>query len=276
MGMRYEQILYAVEGPVATITLNRPDKLNAWTLRMGFEVRHAMWRAETDPSVRVIVVTGAGRGYCAGADMDFLLEVQHGTASLPTAPEELAVEFNANLPPLLRAEYTYPMGLTKPVIGAINGVAAGLGATYPLFYDLRVASSQARFSFLFARRGLIAEHGSAWLLPRIVGHSRAFDLLFTGRFIEAEEALSIGLVSRVFPHDVFSTQAFALAQELAVHCSPRSLRIMKQQLWRDQFGDLATAVATADREMVACFSTDDFREGVASFLERRPPKFTGA
>ncbi|GBD25988.1 1,2-epoxyphenylacetyl-CoA isomerase [bacterium HR30] len=273
--MLYEQILYAVDGPVATITLNRPDKLNAWTLRMGFEVRHAMWRAENDPNVRVIVVTGAGRGYCAGADMDFLREVQGGTVSPQTPPAELAVEFDPNLPPLFRGEYTYPLGLTKPVIGAINGVAAGLGATYPLFYDLRVASSQARFSFLFARRGLIAEHGSAWLLPRIVGHARAVDLLFTGRFIDADDALSVGLVSRVFPHELFSAQVFALAQELAVQCSPRSLRIMKQQLWRDQFGDLATAVANADREMVACFTTEDFREGVASFLERRSPRFTG-
>ncbi|MCX8072708.1 MAG: enoyl-CoA hydratase-related protein [Candidatus Binatia bacterium] len=274
--MPYEQILYAVEGPVATITLNRPDKLNAWTLRMGFEVRHAMWRAENDPKVRVIVVTGAGRGYCAGADMDFLREVQSGAASPETTPPELAVEFDPSLPPLLRGEYTYPMGLTKPVIGAINGVAAGLGATYPLFYDLRVASSAARISYLFARRGLIAEHGSAWLLPRIVGHARAVDLLFTGRFIDADEALAIGLVSRVFPHDVFLTQVFALAHELAMQCSPRSLRIMKQQLWQDQFGDLATAVSKADREMVACFTTNDFREGVAAFLERRSPNFTGS
>jgi enoyl-CoA hydratase/carnithine racemase len=273
--MGYEQILYAVDGPVAFITLNRPDKLNAWTLRMGFEVRHAMWRAEQDPTVRVIVVTGAGRGYCAGADMDFLREVQSGSASPLQPPPELAVEFDPALPPLYRGEYTYPMGLTKPVIGAINGVAAGLGASYPLFYDLRVASSQARFSFIFPRRGLIAEHGSAWLLPRIVGHTRAVDLLFTGRFIDADEALAIGLVSRVYPHDAFLTEALALARELATQCSPRSLRIMKRQLWRDQFGELSAAVDNADREMVACFTTADFREGVAAFLERRSPKFTG-
>lgn len=273
--MAYEQILYAVQGQVATITLNRPEKLNAWTLRMGFEVRHAMWCAEQDPNVRVIVVTGAGRGYCAGADMEFLREVQGGAASPQTTPPDLQVHFNPELPPLLRGEYTYPMGLTKPVIGAINGVAAGLGATYPLFYDLRVASSQARFSFLFARRGLIAEHGAAWLLPRIIGHTRAMDLLFTGRFVDAEEAAAIGLVSRVFPHDSFSTEVYALARELAVQCSPRSLRIMKQQLWRDQFGDLATAVSNADREMLACFLTNDFREGVAAFLEKRSPQFTG-
>ncbi|GIW43628.1 MAG: enoyl-CoA hydratase [Candidatus Binatia bacterium] len=273
--MAYEQILYTTDGPVATITLNRPEKLNAWTLRMGFEVRHAMWRAERDAQVRVIVVTGAGRGYCAGADMDFLQAVQSGASAPETTPPELAVEFDPALPPIYRGEYTYPMGLTKPVIGAINGVAAGLGATYPLFYDIRVASSHARFAFLFPKRGLIAEHGSAWLLPRLVGHARALDLLFTGRFVDADEALAMGLVSRVFPHDTFTTEVFALAQELATQCSPRSLKIMKQQLWRDQFGDLASAIDNADREMLACFATNDFREGVAAFLERRAPRFTG-
>jgi len=273
--MAYEQILYRVEPPLATITLNRPEKLNAWTLRMGFEVRHAMWQAEHDERVRVILVTGAGRGYCAGADMDFLQAVQGGQAEVGEAPPELRVEFDPGLPAAWRGEYSYPLGLSKPVVGVINGVAAGLGATYPLFYDLRIASDQARFAFLFARRGLIAEHGSAWLLPRIVGLTRAIDLLYTGRFVDAHEALSMGLVNRVVAHETLYPEARAWALEIATQCSPRSLRIMKRQVFSSQFGDLEQSIREADHEMVTCFSTDDFREGVRSFLERRSPSFTG-
>ncbi len=273
--MPYEQILYRVEPPLASITLNRPDKLNAWTLRMGFEVRHAMWQAEHDERVRVILVTGAGRGYCAGADMDFLQSVQSGSAEVGEAPPELRVEFDPSLPAAWRGEYSYPLGLSKPVIGVINGVAAGLGATYPLFYDLRIASDQARFAFLFPRRGLIAEHGSAWLLPRLVGLARAVDLLYTGRFVDAQEALAMGLVNRVVAHEALYPEAHAWARELATQCSPRSLRIMKRQIFASQFADLESALREADREMVGCFSTEDFREGVSAFLEKRAPQFRG-
>lgn len=273
--MPYEQILYRVEPPLATITLNRPEKLNAWTLRMGFEVRHAMWQAEHDDRVRVILVTGAGRGYCAGADMDFLQAVQSGAAEAPEPPAELRVEFDPSLPPALRGEYSYPLGLSKPVIGVINGVAAGLGASYPLFYDLRIASEQARIAFLFPRRGLIAEHGSSWLLPRLVGLARAIDLLYSGRFIDAYEAQAIGLVNRVVAHESLYPEARAWALELASQCSPRSLRIIKRQIFTSQFADLESVLREADREMVACFTTEDFREGVQAFLQKRPPAFTG-
>jgi len=272
--MPYEQIVYEVSQAVATITLNRPDKLNAWTWRLGAEVRHAAHQADRDPVVRAIVVTGAGRGYCAGADMDMLQGLQRGEGVQASWPE-LEVEVDRSLPAAFRGEYSYPLGLAKPVIAAVNGVAAGLGLSYMLFYDLRIASDRARLGFMFPRRGLIAEHGSAWILPKLVGMAAACDLLFSGRLVPAAEAASIGLVNRVVPHDDLMRHVREYAIELAAQCSPRSLRIMKRQLYTNQFVDLEASIGEADREMVACFSTADFREGVVSFLEKRPPQFTG-
>ncbi len=272
--MPYQQILYAVADGVATITLNRPEKLNAWTLRLGAEVRHAAFRAERDPEVRAILITGAGKGYCAGADMDMLQGFQRGEG-IAAADDDLHVEIDPSAPALFRGEYSYPLGLSKPVIAAVNGVAAGLGVSYMLYYDVRIASDRARFGFMFPRRGLVAEHGSSWILPRLVGMAHASDLLFSGRLIDAEEAARIGLVNRVVPHDTLLAHVHDYATELATRCSPRSIRIMKRQLYTDQFVDLEASLRVADTEMVASFGTEDFREGVASFVERRAPRFTG-
>ena len=274
----YTEILYEVADGIATVTLNRPEKLNAWTMRMAAEVRHACVTAERDPGVRVVVVTGAGRGYCAGADMDLLQGLQGGggggggTAGGDAA---LAIDLDASVPAAFRGEYSYPLGMAKPVIAAVNGVAAGLGLSYMLYYDMRIASDRARFGTVFSRRGLVAEHGSAWLLPKLVGMAHACDLLFSGRLVAAQEALDMGLVNRVVPHDELMRTVRGIATELATLCSPRSIRIMKRQLYGNQFLDLAESVKEADHEMVASFGTEDFREGVASFVQRRPPRFTG-
>jgi enoyl-CoA hydratase/carnithine racemase len=274
--MSYREILVAVDDGVAEVTLNRPEKLNAWTLRMGAEVRHALLRADADDGVRAIVVTGAGKGYCAGADMDMLQSLQQGgDASADFADLGDAPEPDAAFPAALRGEYSYPLALSKPVIAAVNGVAAGLGLSYMLYYDMRIASERARFGTVFARRGLVAEHGSAWLLPRLVGMHHACDLLFTGRLIDAAEASSMGLVNRVVPHDDLLAEARGVAREIATWSSPRSIRIMKRQLYTNLFGDLGASIHEADREMIASFGTEDFREGVASFLQRRTPRFTG-
>jgi enoyl-CoA hydratase/carnithine racemase len=274
--MPYEEILYRVEDGLAEVTLNRPEKLNAWTWRMGAEVRHALLTANADPAVRVMIVTGAGKGYCAGADMDMLQGIQRGEADGPPPVGDVpAPELDPSLPEAFRGEYSYPLGLDKPVIGAVNGVAAGLGLSYSLYYDLRIASDRARFGTVFARRGLVAEHGSAWLLPRLIGMHNACDLLFSGRLIGAEEALRMGLVNRVVPHDELMPSVRETAREIAELSSPRSLRIMKRQLYGDLFEDLGASMKKADREMVASFGSEDFREGVASFLQRRPPRFSG-
>lgn len=276
--MTYDEILYDVSEGIATVTLNRPEKLNAWTMRMGAEVRHALLQADKDAAVRVMIVTGAGKGYCAGADMDMLQAAQgSGDASALTVQDpELTVTLDPSLPAAFRGEYSYPLGLHKPVIAAVNGVAAGLGLSYMLYYDMRVASDRARLGTIFSRRGLVAEHGSAYLLPRLVGMANACDVLFSGRLVSAEEALQMGLVSRVVPHERLLPTVREIATEMATLCSPRSIRIMKRQLYSDLSHDLATSMAVADREMVDSFTTEDFREGVASFLQRRKPQFTGS
>lgn len=274
--MPYQEIVYEVRDGVAELTLNRPERLNAWTLRMGAEVEHAMRAAGADPAVRAITITGAGKGYCAGADMDMLQGLQGGDGTDASFADlgEMA-PLDEDLPAALRGPYSFPLALHKPVIAAVNGVAAGLGLSYMLFYDMRIASDRARFGTVFARRGLVAEHGSAWLLPRLVGMHHACDLLFTGRLVDAEEALAMGLVNRVVPHDDLVAHVRALAAEIATHSSPRSVRIMKRQLYTNLFGDLGESIREADREMVASFTAEDFREGVASFLQRRAPRFTG-
>ena len=274
----YEQIRYDVEDGVATVTLNRPDKLNAWTAQMEKEVQAAMARAEADDEVRVIVLTGAGRGFCAGADLQDLGKVA-GAASAAELERVLKDRFvgpqRADARPDFQKTYSYFPAIGKPIIGAINGSAVGLGFVIALYCDLRFASDQARFSTAFSRRGLIAEHGISWMLPRLVGVSNALDLLFSARMIDAAEALRIGLVSRVLPQAEFMDGVRAYAKELATAVSPRSLRVMKKQVYEALFQTLAEATDAANVEMMKSFGSADFREGVAHFLEKRPPAFTG-
>lgn len=278
--MAHEQVLYEVRDRIATITMNRPERLNAWTPQMGRELYAAFATAAADDDVRVIVVTGAGRGFCSGADMQALREIQTGTASsgeaaAPTKRGEPAAPAIAPLHPALDTPYAYPQSIPKPVLAAINGPVAGLGFTHMLYYDLRIASDRARFTTAFARRGLISEHGSSWMLPRLVGPAHACDLLFSGRVIDAAEAKAIGLVNAVVPHDDLMPHVYERAHELATLSSPRSIAVMKRLVYTHQFADLATASAETDHEMVQSFPSADFREGVASFLEKRPPRFTG-
>jgi enoyl-CoA hydratase/carnithine racemase len=275
--MQTQETLYNVANRVATITLNRPDKLNAWTALMESEVRSHMEHAEQDDEVRVIVLTGAGRGFCAGADMSLLSAVaerglgdrgrEHVLHNEGNRREGLSADF--------QKRYSYFPAIGKPVIAAINGPVVGLGLVITLYCDLRLASDASRFSTTFARRGLIAEYGMAWMLPRIIGIANALDLLFSARTIDAAEALRMGLVNRVFPHETFLEKAQESAQELASTVSPRSLRIIKRQIYEAMSQPLAEAFDISVREMMACFRTEDFKEGVAHFVEKRPAAFTG-
>jgi enoyl-CoA hydratase/carnithine racemase len=280
--MAYEQILYGVHDRIATITFNRPARLNAWTPNMGRELYAAFQEAAADDAVRVIVVTGAGRGFCAGADMQNLREIQSGggtgTSNAETVTESGEQRTATPITPLhpaLDTPYAYPQSIPKPVLAAINGPVAGLGFTHMLYYDIRIASDRARFTTAFARRGLISEHGSSWMLPRLVGPAHACDLFFSGRVIDAEEARAMGLVNQVVPHDELLPHVYERATELATLSSPRSIAIMKRLIYTHQFTDLATASAETDAEMLKSFPSEDFREGVASFLDKRPPRFTG-
>jgi len=276
--MPNQETLYEVAKRVATITLNRPDKLNAWTAVMEQEVRAAMADAERDENVRVIVLTGAGRGFCAGADMSLLSTV--AAKGLDAEQRAQAVQASASgsaggARADFQKKYSYFPALSKPVIAAINGPAVGLGLVIALYCDLRFASDAARFSTAFARRGLIAEYGMAWMLPRLVGHANALDLLFSARLIDGAEAFRMGLANQVHPQDVFQEKVREYATELASNVSPRSLRVIKRQVYDAMFQTLRQAFEIAEREMLASLQCEDFKEGVAHFVEKRAPFFTG-
>src|ERR1700722_14625007 len=275
--MPTQETLYHVAHRVATITLNRPEKLNAWTALMESEVRSHMENAEQDDQVRVIVLTGAGRGLCAGADMSLLSAVAE--RGLGNRGREQVLRDGANrregVAPAFQKKYSYFPAIGKPVIAAINGPVVGLGLVICLYCDLRLASDASGFTTTFARRGRIGEHGMAWMLPRIVGIANALDLLFSARTIDAPEAMRMGLVNRVLPQQTFLEKVQEYAQELASNVSPRSLRIIKRQVYEAMSQSLGEAFDISVREMMACFRTEDFKEGVAHFLEKRPASFTG-
>jgi enoyl-CoA hydratase/carnithine racemase len=269
--MNYQQIQSTLDGATAVITLARPERMNALTKVLEAELRDAIEQAGRNPEIRAIVLTGAGRAFCAGMDMDEL-EV------LP--PDDIRAEqwmrpYDMNRRADYQTRYSYFPAAPKPIICAINGAAAGLGLVMALYSDFRIASEQAVFATAFAKRGLIAEHGISWMLPRIVGHANATDLLLTSRKIDAAEALRMGLVHRVVAGDRLMPQALALARTLATEVSPRSVRVMKRQLWETPYQTLGEAVALANAEMVTSIQSEDFREGVAHFQERRPARFTG-
>lgn len=272
------EILYNVAGRVATVTLNRPDKLNAWTAVMEREVSIAFEDAEKDDNVRVIILTGAGRGFCAGADMGLLSNVAEfglDERGREQALRNCASGAKSSVRSDFQKKYTYFPAIEKPVIAAINGADVGLGLVISLYCDLRFASDAAKFSTAFARRGLIAEYGLAWILPRLVGHANALDLLFSARMIDAAEAHRMGLVNAVFPQDVFMEKVNQYAADIAENVSPRSLRIIKRQVYDAMFQGLEAAFETSEREMLASLQSEDFKEGVAHFLQKRPPVFSG-
>lgn len=269
--MGYQDILYSVEDGVGVIALNRPDKLNAWRAEMDADVRAALREADSDDAVRVIVLTGAGRGFCAGADMGALQAIGGDPSVRPKPPEA----FDASSREDFQKQYSYFPAVKKPIIGAINGPCAGLGFVLALYTDVRFASDAAVFTTAFSRRGLIAEHGVSWLLPRLIGFSNAADLLYSARKVNATEAEKIGLVSRVFPAASFMDEVMAYAQMLANEVSPRSLKEMKREIWNAQFQGLGEAIEAANADMRESFSSNDFKEGVAHYVEKRAPAFTG-
>lgn len=269
MAEGWQEILYQVQDRVATVTLNRPEKLNAWTAVMARELREALTAAQADEGVRTIVITGAGRGFCSGADMSRLAAAAAGQSTLgaPVAPTE-GIEAN------FAQRLSYMLAIKKPILAAINGPVAGVGLVVTFYCDMRYMAAGAKLTTAFARRGLIAEHGIAWLLPRLIGPMNALDLLYTARSVEAAEAEKMGLV-RVLPAEGFREAVQARAADIANLSSPRSTRIIKQQVYEAMFQSLAQATAIANREQEICRDTEDFREGVAHFLEKRKPHFTG-
>ncbi|HJQ58680.1 MAG TPA: enoyl-CoA hydratase [Vineibacter sp.] len=260
---------------VRTLTLNRPDRLNAWTSQMHAELKAAMHAAGNDPEVRAIILTGAGRGFCAGADMGGLQTIgATGTAGERTTRAEAVPSGGSGMPDF-RMTYSYFPSIPKPIIAAINGPCAGLGLVMALYCDLRFAAENAVFTTAFAARGLIAEHGISWLLPKLVGPSNALDLLLSARKFCAPEAQAMGMLNRVLPDAMLMSETRSYARMLAEAVSPRSTAVMKRQLWDAQFQTLAEATAAANHEMELSFASADFKEGVAHYVEKRPPRFVG-
>lgn len=274
----YQEIKYETDGAAAVITLNRPEKLNALTPLMMAEMRHALAEAEKNADIAGMVLTGAGRGFCSGADMNSLdAQATAGKRDTGEGPG-LSADLNASPgDPDMGLDYqiafTYLMSIRKPIIAAVNGPCAGLGMSIALLCDLRFMAESAKFITSFSQRGLIAEHGQSWILPRIVGPSRALDLFWSSRRVGATEAIEMGLANRVFPDDELVDGAKAYLHELAQTAAPLSLMTMKQQVYRHLDMSLGDAMNETTRLMDEAIARPDFKEGVASFMERRPPKF---
>ncbi len=279
--MSYEQITFEVDDPVAIITLNRPEQLNAWTQTMANEVRDAVAKAEADPHVVGIVLTGNGKGFCAGADMKGLAAASgaDGAGGRSQAPDvvnqtkEVPAPGDPSFGDDLRGTYSYFMSVPKPIVAAINGAVAGMGVPIVLGADLRFMNENAVITTSFSQRGLVAEFGLSWLLTRLVGPSHALDLLYTARKVKGDEAARIGLVSRALPAEDVLPAAIDYIRDLAIGSSPASMAAMKRQVYRDLNQTLGQAQSEAVELMKASFHRPDFQEGVKSFLERRPPEF---
>ncbi len=276
-----EVVLKEVRDGVAVLTLNRPERLNAWTGELEQTYFGLLRECAASTDVRVIVVTGAGRGFCAGADMQSLQaigdvvqgdEAQNGDA--PAAGDAQGAGGNGAAPEEFEhTPQTFTLSVPKPVIAAINGPCAGIGLVQALMCDIRFVAEDAKLTTAFARRGLVAEHGISWILPRLVGPARALDLLLSGRVVLGREAVELGLCNRATPAETVLEETLAYAHELATQCSPASMAQMKRQVYAAMEEPLADALAEADRLMLASFAKPDFAEGVASFVERRDPRF---
>ena len=270
----YEDILYEVEEPVAIITMNRPDNLNAFTNLMLAEIRHALATAERNPNVVGIVLTGAGRGFCAGMDMNTLNTLSAGEGRDGRDLSHLdANPGNPDMGPDFAAIYSHLLGLRKPLVAAVNGAAAGMGMSYALLCDLRFVERTAKFTTSFSQRGLVAEHGMSWILPRLLGPSKALDVLWTARRIGGEEAVALGLGDKLSETGDSLADAKAYIEQLARTASPTSLMIMKQQVYKHIDMAIGPAMTETNRLMDESLTRPDFREGVRSFMEKRPPQF---
>jgi len=249
---------------VALLTLNRPDRLNAWNGELSERYFTLMDECVANDEVRVLVVTGAGKGFCAGADMDALQSIGRSSSGGSNAGAESAAGGRLQ---------SYTTTIPKPVIAAINGACAGIGMVQALMCDVRFAAAGAKFTTAFARRGLIAEYGMSWLLPRLVGTANALDVLLSGRVFLAEEAHQMGMVNGVVPGDHLLAHAVAYASDLAANVSPTSMKVMKQQVYADTTQAITESEQRALVLMKESLTRVDFKEGVASFMEKRPPQF---
>ena len=272
--MDYEEIIYQVDESIATITINRPEKLNALTNLTQAEIRHALDQSERNPKIIGTVLTGAGRGFCAGVDMNSLSSISEDGKRKGSSFEHLeAHPGNPDNYPNFNSSPTYFLGLRKPLIAAINGACAGLGFSYATFCDMRFVDPRAKFVTSFGPRGLIAEHGTSWMLPRIIGPSNSLDLFWSSRPLLGDEAYRIGFANRLCTQGNCLTEAQDYLREIAGTSAPVSIMMMKKQVYRHLMQELGDAMHESTRWMDESLARDDFKEGVQSFIEKRPPKF---
>ena len=270
----YEQIIYEVDGPAATITMNRPDTLNAMTSLLQAEIRHALDASERNEDIIGTVLTGAGRGFCSGVDMNDLGAMSAAGKSIGKSYEHLAADpGNPDKDPNYMFSPPYLLGLRKPIIAAVNGACAGLGFSYATFCDMRFVDRNAKFVSSFAPRGLIAEHGTSWMLPRIVGPSHALDIFWSSRRVEGEEAYRMGYANRLCEPGESVKEAQDYLKMIAGTSAPISIMMMKKQVYKHLMRDLGESMVEDNQWMSDSLTKDDFKEGVASFVERRSPNF---
>jgi enoyl-CoA hydratase/carnithine racemase len=262
-----------VQDPVAIITMNRPDRLNAFTTRMLAEVRHAFAAAEQDPAVVGVILTGAGRGFCAGMDMGALDNMAAGSGEREDLSAFAAEPGDPAMGEQFGVAFSYLLSVRKPVIAAVNGACAGLGFVFALLADMRFVEKQAKFSTAFAQRGLIAEHGASWILPRLIGSGKALDLLWSSRKFDGVEADRIGIAERLCETGESVQTAIDYIKNLAATVSPTSLRVIKAQVYRHLNMQLGDSLRESNTWMDESLKREDFKEGVRSFLEQRQPAF---
>ena len=264
--MKQETVLYEKGDGIATVTLNRPDRMNAIGSTMAVELEEVLDEANSDAEVNVLILTGAGKGFCSGADLTTLGDSAGavGRGLVAKSPGAGGIR-----------SYTLQLqNFEKPTIAAVNGPAVGAGLSIALACDMRIASDRARFSQIFIRRGLVPDSGSTYFMPRVIGMARACEMIFTGDILDAEQAKDFGLVSRVVPHDKLMTEAGALATKIAVG-PPIAMKLAKRALYRGADNDLPSALEFEGYMQGVCFTTEDFKEGVSAFLEKREPEFKG-
>lgn len=273
----YNYIELDYVGAAAVITLNRPDALNAFVYPMMPEFKHALAEAEKNENVTAIILTGKGRGFCAGMDMNALDNQSSGRDQ--EAGEGAQVDLSSDPGDKAMGDdyisgFTYLMTIRKPIIAAVNGACAGLGLSIALLCDMRFAADNAKFVTSFSHRGLVAEHGQSWILPRVVGPSKALDLFWSSRRVLAEEAKEIGLIDRIYSGNELLPAALEYVEDLAAKAAPLSLKAMKYQVYRHLNMSLGDAMKESDQLMAASTAHSDFKEGVTSFMEKRSPEFT--
>ena len=261
----YKCLLYSVRGAVATVTLNRPERLNALGDTLRDDLHDAVLRAAADPQIRAIVVTGAGKGFCSGGDVKAMHETREARAERPVLDK---------VAPLRDRVLLAMRDAPQPIIAAVNGAAAGAGMNLALACDIRLAATTARFGETFVKRGLHPDWGGTYFLPRTVGMAKACELIFTGEMLDAQEALRLGIVSAVYPPEDLLPAAHDLAARIAAG-PPIAIRLAKRALYHNQTADLQSALEFETFAQNVCSETEDAREGIRAFVEKRAPRFHG-